>query len=51
MLKTKWKEFKILFETIISGTVIFTLMGIITVTMLGIALKYFDWLFSVLRLW
>ena len=51
MLKAKWKEFKIIFESIISGIVVFTLIGVITVTMLGIALKYFDWLFSVLRLW
>ena len=50
MLKAKWKEFKIIFESIVSGTVIFTLIGIITVTILGFVLKYFDWLISVLQL-
>ena len=49
-MKTKWKEFKIIFETIVSGIFIFTLIGIIGITILGLVLKYFDWLFSVLRL-
>ena len=51
MLKAKWKEFKIIFESIISGIVVFTLIGLITVTILGVVLKYFDWLGSVLQLW
>ena len=49
-MKAKWKEFKIIFESIASGTVIFTLIVILGVTILGLVLKYFDWLFSVLRL-
>ena len=50
-MKDKLKEIKIVFEPIIYGTFIFTLIGIIGVTILGFVLKYFDWLFSVLQLW
>ena len=51
MLKAKWKEFKIIFESIVSVTFIFTLIGIIVITILGLFIKYFDWLFSVLQLY
>ena len=50
-MKAKWKEFKIIFKSIVSGTFIFTLIGILGITILGLVLKYFDWLFSVLQLY
>ena len=49
-LKAKWKEFMIVIESIVCGAFVFTLIGIITMTILGFILKYYDWLVSVLRL-